>query len=252
VQTAVSKKAYDWVAAIGGDGTVSQVANGLLGTEIPLVVIPAGTANVLARTLGIPLQVKAACRLLRDVSAVCQIDGIQLADQTFFLHVGIGLESVTMQKTSAAQKNRWGVAAYLGTAVKEMFGWQPHHFKLTVDGQPHEVRASELVIANAGKIGLFDLEWQEAIDPYDGRLDLAIVRARSLADYARLIWAILRNQQRQSAHIQFYRIQNELRIDAERPLPFHGDGEILDVEIPVTAVVVPRVLRVMVPATERE
>jgi hypothetical protein len=59
VKTAVREKSYEWVAAIGGDGTVSQVANGLVGSKIPLGIIPGGTANVLARELGLPQEVGA-------------------------------------------------------------------------------------------------------------------------------------------------------------------------------------------------
>lgn len=249
VQTAVSENSYAWVAAIGGDGTVSQVANGLVRSDVPLAIIPAGTGNALAKTLNIPLETEAACQLLQaqDSAVVQQIDGIQLEKQTLFLHMGVGLESVTMEKTSSAQKNRWGALAYLATVVKEAFGWQPHQFRLTVDGDSYDIHASEVVIANASEIGVLGLEWEKTIAPDDGRLDIAVIQARSIIDYLQLFWALLRGKQAQARPIQFYQAYEAIRLDAKRPLPLHGDGEVLEADWPLTAVVAPNILNVIVP-----
>jgi diacylglycerol kinase family enzyme len=154
-----------------------------------------------------------------------------------------------MQETSSAQKNKWGPAAYLWTAIKEAFGWQPYHFNLHVDGQDYAIEASELVIANARKIGVFGLEWRDSIAPDDGRIDIAVVRARSLVDYTRLLITLGQGQQDQSAHIHFYTAKEEIRLEAEKKLPIHGDGEMLETDMPVTAVVVPKALTVITPSS---
>lgn len=250
VQTAVQQNNYQWVAAVGGDGTITQVADGLAEGEVPLAIIPAGTGNALAQTFNIPQETEAACQLLANFEKVRQVDAICIGEQYFFLQVGIGLEAATMASTSSAQKNRWGVLAYLVTAVKEAFGWQPYRFKLTIDGETHHVYASELVIANACEIGVFGLEWSETIAPDDGRVDIAVVRARSLADYARVITALVRRQQHKTRHIQFFTARQEVRLEAERPLPLHGDGEVIEEEMPLTAVVVPGALKIIVPEEE--
>ena len=253
VQTAVQQNNYRWVAAVGGDGTVSQVADGLIDDDIPLAIIPAGTGNVIAHTLGIPQDLKAACQLISsDAPAIRRIDGIKVGQQHFFLQLGIGLESVTMEKTSSAQKNRWGMAAYVWTLVKEAFGWQPHHFDLTIDGHTYPIQASELVIANSGRIGLWDLAWDQAISPSDGQVDVAVIRARSLTDYIGVLAALLSGQQQKSTHIQFFSAHNEVALDAKKPLPLHGDGEILNNGLPLTAVVVPGALQVIVPQQNSE
>ena len=250
VQNAVQEIDYAWVAAIGGDGTVTQVADGLVGLDTPLMIIPAGTGNALAQEFNIPQETEEACDILLQDYQTRAVDAICVGTQYFLLQLGIGLESLTMEKTPSAQKNRWGALAYLWNVLKEAFGWQPHQFTLTVDEQSHQINASELVIANARNIGVLGLEWDAAIEPDDGRIDIAVVRARSLGDYVRFAWALIRNQQRQSDHIQFFSAQHEIGVDAKRPLPIHGDGEILDLDLPftaITATVVPKALTLIVP-----
>ena len=248
VQTAVRDHDYDWVAAVGGDGTISQVADGLVGTDVPLLIIPAGTGNVLARTLELPEQLDAAASVVREPHTMRELDGIQLGEHYFFLQVGIGLESVTMEKTSSNQKNRWGLAAYLWTAVKEAFGWQPFHLTLTIDGTPHQLSVTELVIANASKIGVGSLEWDEQIYPDDGRIDIAVTSARSLGDYLQLITDLVRGTQRKSRKIQFFAATESIRLDAAESLPLHGDGEKLAQKLPLDMRVIPGALKVIVPA----
>lgn len=251
VKTAVTKTEYAWVAAIGGDGTISQVVNGLMHTDVPLVILPGGTGNVLAQELGIPTDIEAACALINGQSLIRHIDVIQVDDNYFVHQIGIGIESATMKSTSSEQKNRWGLAAYLWTAVKEAIGWRPYHFTLTVDGQKHSIRyGSELVLANAGKIGAFDLEWDEEIAPDDGRLDVIVIRARTVADYAQVVWALVTRQQRRSRQFTLYPAYREVQVTTERPLPIHGDGEIYEDISSFTAVLLPQALKVIVPQPE--
>lgn len=249
VKTALQAKDIAWVAAVGGDGTVSQVANGLVGTDIPLVIIPAGTGNALAQELNIPQDIEAACQLLTQSSTIRIIDAMRVKEQYFFLQLGIGIESITMKNTPSAQKNKFGSMAYLWTAIKEVFGWQPYQYTLTIDGKTDTLRASELVVANAATIGIFDLKWRDIILPDDGCLNIAVVRARSLRDYAHVLWALFRNQQNQSDHIQFFTSTQEIRLEMDQAVPIHGDGEILEETTPLTAVVVPKALQVIVPDT---
>ena len=249
VRTAVSQNSYSWVAAIGGDGTVSLVVDGLVGSELPLLIIPAGTGNVLAQELNIPQDPADACRLLKpDQGTIREIDLIQIENRYFMHQLGIGLESQTMASTSSEQKNRWGLAAYLVTAVKEAFGWQPYKLTLTVDDKTHHLRAAELAIANVGKIGAFGLSWDKTISPDDGRIDIVVLRARSLADYARAFWALITGQQHRSTHFNIFSAWHSLKLATERPLQVHGDGETLDDLLPFTAAVRPGMLPVIVPA----
>lgn len=249
VETAVRQTPYAWVAAIGGDGTVSEVVDGLVGADVPLAIIPAGTGNALAQELGIPREAAAACRqLLTGAAGVRRIDAIRVGDQFFVLQMGAGVEAVTLTRTGKAEKKRWGVLAYVWTAVKTAFGWQPYRFTLTIDGREHPLYATELIIANASRIGLLDLDWREGTAPDDGEIDVAVIRARSLADYARITWAFVRRRPHESRHVRYFTAREAIELAAERPLPLHGDGEPLEANWPLTAHVVPGALPVLVPS----
>lgn len=249
VKTAVSENNYQWVAAVGGDGTISLVADGLIGTDLPLAIIPAGTGNVLAEALGIPSDIESASELILSRPSTHQIDAIRVGKQYIFLKFGVGLESVTMKSTTSAQKNRWGKLAYIWNAVKEGFGWQPYQFTMTVDGESYYLKASELLAVNTPQIGVWGLDWGAEITPDDGRIDIAVLRARSLADYARIFWAIVRRKQYHSNDIQYFFAYENIKIESKRPFPLHGDGEILEQTTPTNAVVVPKALTVIVSNT---
>ncbi len=159
VRDALSEKEYDWVAAVGGDGTVSLVADGLIDFDVPLVVVPAGTGNALAQALDIPQNLEDAFQLINKDSRMRHLDALKIGDRVYLHQVGVGVESVTMENTSSDQKNRWGVLAYLWNALKEVVGLESYHFTLTLDGEKHELKAAELVVANVGIVGVLDLEW---------------------------------------------------------------------------------------------
>jgi membrane protein len=250
VRNAVRQRAYRWVAAVGGDGTVSEVANGLVGSDVPLAIIPAGTGNVLAQELGIPQETEAAARLLLSSPDRHEIDGIEIDQRLFFLMVGVGVESEIMKKTTSEQKNRWGNLAYIVNAVKEAFGWQPFRFSLTIEGRTYELEASEVVLANTSRIGLGELALNDDIKLDDGRIDVAVIRARSIADYFRVVWAVIRRRPRQSKNMRFFATHDRLHLAMKRPLPVQGDGEALGERSELTATVVPRAVTVLVPSPE--
>jgi YegS/Rv2252/BmrU family lipid kinase len=250
VKTAVREKSYEWVAAIGGDGTVSQVANGLVGSKIPLGIIPGGTANVLARELGLPQEVGAACELLAGAGSRRWIDALQVGERYFFQQVSVGLQAETMQETPSTEKNRWGMLAYLWHAGNEALGWKPDRFRLTVDGRRIELNASEVVIANTSHMGISDLKWREAISPDDGQVDIAAVSTQSPGSYVSAFWAMLRGSQETNDQFRFFRAKRSVQLEGRRSLPVQGDGEVLEKQLPLTVVVVPAAVQVIVPKHE--
>lgn len=252
VRQALDENEYGWVAAVGGDGTVSQVADAVAGTDLPFGIIPAGTGNALAQALGLPEDVAEAAALVAAAPAIRPIDAMRYNDRTYFLQVGAGLESMTMEETSSEEKNQWGILAYLKTAVQQATGWQPHQFTLTVDGKTETVEATEVAVANAADIGVFDLEWDEEITLDDGRLNVALIQARSFTDTLKALGAILLGRQRESAEMKIYAVSDEVTIESAEDLPIHGDGEVLDKAWPVRIEVVPEALRVIVGAGDWE
>jgi diacylglycerol kinase (ATP) len=243
----LSEHNYDWVAAAGGDGTVSMVAGCLVGSEHKLAIIPAGTGNVLAQDLGIPEDIGEACRLIQQNESTRRIDAMRVGDRHFFLQVGMGLEALTMEEAASSQKSRWGDLAYLWNALKEGAEWQPHPLVLTIDGDRYEVEASEVVLANAASIGVLGMNWGEAIAPDDGVIEVILLRAHGPADYMAILPSLLRGEEQDADQVTSYTARDSVRLEAEQTLPLHGDGEVLDGPWPLEAQVVPGALSVIVP-----
>ena len=234
------------IVAAGGDGTVSAVAKGLVRTQTPLGIIPLGTANVLARELGIPVELEGACQLLAGAHGVTSIDAMQVGEKYYFTQVGVGIDAMMIRDTKREDKRRFGRIAYIWTAMTRLLGFQPRRFRIAADDQQERRRASQIVIANSGILGQPPFRWGPEIEPDDGRLDVCIVRARTLLDYLSLAWHVVRGQQRQSPNVRYLGAQRRIVIETDRPLPVQADGEIIG-ETPVQVQVVPAAVRVIVP-----
>lgn len=247
VHSAVAR-GVDLVIASGGDGTISAVGNGLAHTDTPMGIIPAGTANVLAQELGIPVDPEGACRLLTGEHATTLLDAMQINDRYFFLHVGVGIESLMIRDTEQEAKRRFGSLAYTWTALRWLIGYQPRRFTVRVDNQQIRPRAAQVLVANGGTLGRPPFRWGPNITPDDGIINVCVVWSGTLRDYLRLAWYVLRGQQRRSRKVRYLPARDTVFINADHPLPVQGDGEILG-ETPVQVRVVPRVVRVVVPVS---
>lgn len=236
----------DMVVAAGGDGTVSDVVEGLVHTEVPLGIIPVGTANVLARELGIPLDVEGACALLAGAHTTTSIDAMQVGDKFFVLQIGVGIDSLMIRDTGREHKRRFGRAAYLWTAFTRLLGYQPRRFTIVVDGKRIRPRAAQVLIANGGVLGMAPFRWGSDIRPDDGRIDVCIVSARTVLDYIGVAWHMLLGQQKRDRRVRYLSGMRSIAISADHPLPVQADGEIIG-ETPVRVQVVPDAVRVIVP-----
>ena len=239
----------DLVIAAGGDGTVSDVADALVHTDVPLGIIPVGTANVLARELGIPLALDAACALLAGEHTTTSLDGMQVGEQFFMLQIGIGIDSLMIRDTEREHKRRFGRAAYLWTAFTRLIGYQPLRFTIVADGVRTRPRALQVLIANGGVLGMAPFRWGPDIRPDDGQIDVCIVNARTAVDYIGLVWHMLRSQQKRDRNVRYLSAKRSVVVNADLALPVQADGEIIG-ETPVQVRVVPSAVRVIVPAQQ--
>lgn len=234
------------VVAVGGDGTVSEVAGALAGGEVPLGIIPAGTANVLARELGIPVDVDAAAALLAGEHRVAQIDGMEVDGRIYVLQIGIGIESIMIRDTPREAKRRFGRLAYLWTAFSRMLGFSGRRFTVVADGERTRPRAVQVLIANGGTLGLQPLRWGPGISPQDGVANVVIVSSRTGLDYLKIVWAALLGRHRQSPNLRYLTASRSIAISSDQPLPVQADGEIIG-NTPVQVRVAPGAVRVVVP-----
>src|SRR5215510_13353887 len=156
---AAVERGYSVVAAAGGDGTVSDVAEGLIGSKTPLGIIPVGTANVFAHELGLPLNLDGACELLARGHATTSVDAMRVGEKFFVLQIGIGIDALMIRDTERQHKRRFGRAAYLWTAFTRLIGYQPLRFTISVDGKRSRPHASQVLIANGGVLGVPPFRW---------------------------------------------------------------------------------------------
>jgi YegS/Rv2252/BmrU family lipid kinase len=239
------ERGFDIVVAAGGDGTVSGVAGGLVRTGVPLGIIPVGTGNALARDLGIPLDLEEALSLLTGEHTTMDIDAMQVGDQFFVLNAGIGISALAVRSTKRAHKRHFGRIAYIWAGLKEFFGFQPRCFTIMVDGERHQMRASEVMVLNSAGLGNPYVCWGPQIRLDDGRLDVRIVRAKTALDYLGLAWSMLLGQRKGHSHLRSLSAERSVTVNANRPLPVQADGDLIS-RTPVQIQVVPRAVRVIV------
>jgi diacylglycerol kinase (ATP) len=180
------------VIAYGGDGTVREVAAGLIGTGVALGILPGGTVNLLARALGLPAAPLAAASLLASL-APRRID-VGLAGATpFLMMVSAGLDGAALAALDAGFKGRFGRAAILAQALREWWRYPYPQLAVTADGRA--LAATFAAVANIPLYGgPFRLVPQAR--PDDGRLDLLVFRGGRAAT-ARFAWDLLR-----AAHVR--------------------------------------------------
>lgn len=242
----------DLVIAAGGDGTVGAVADGLVGSEARLGIVPMGTANVLARELGIPVDLDGALGLLAGPFATAELDALKVEGRHYFTQVGVGIDALMIRDTPREQKRRFGRLAYIWTGLARLIGFQPRRFRLEIDGRAVRTRASQVLVANCGTLGQAPFRWGSDIRPNDGRADVCIVRAKSALDYLSLSWRVLTGRHRADRNVHYQVAARAITIDVERhPLPVQADGEIIG-QTPLTVEVVPSAVRVVVPEQARE
>jgi len=243
------REGFNTVWAAGGDGTVSGVANGLVNSRVPLGIIPIGSGNALARELGIPIDINAASELLLNDHRTRQLDVLQVGDDYFVLSVSVGISSLTMVKTARSQKRRFGRLAYILNGMQILLSSSFWPFQVLLDGQPTQIRASELIVANAGIIGVRPIRWGSQVVPDDGKVDLCYARVGSLTGIIALVDGILFNRQEQVEEVACKVARNIIEIRSRQRLPVQGDGEPIGYT-PVKISVIPGSLSVIVPVPE--
>jgi YegS/Rv2252/BmrU family lipid kinase len=187
-EEAVSQGA-DLVVAFGGDGTMLQVAEGLINTGVPLGVIPGGTANVFASELEIPNdKMEAISFLLNKEANIRKIDVGCVGEKHFLLRLGIGLEAAMTVMTDREEKDKYGFWAYLWTALRVGSRMKQAHYHMVIDGKRKRVKGVTCVICNSGNLGLPRVKLLPDIDVSDGKLDVVVVREASLWTAASLIY----------------------------------------------------------------
>lgn len=230
---------YDVMIAAGGDGTIVEVMNGLLSVKstLPLLPVPLGTANGLARALKLPLTTRGALEAAL-AGGVARLDVAYVANRNhhFLLFAGAGYDAKVIGAADREQKDKFGFMAYIYAALKLLKKQRNQFLTLELDGKKLTVFAHSVILFNASAFEIAGIPVGPKANPRDGRLELVILRDPSVWGTLRELWNVLTH--RLSAKPPQFLAAAKVRIEAQRPLPFQTDGDVLGetpVEIEVKA-----------------
>ena len=162
---------YERVIAVGGDGTVNEVAKALIGTPVALGILPCGSGNGLARFLKIPLRVEDAIEL-QNIGQPISIDYGTINNEPFFCTCGVGFDAHIGNRF--AQSANRGFLTYIKETFDAYFHYKPKKYSIKIDGEKIKTRAFLVTVANAGQYGN-DAYIAPQADIRDGKLDLCIM-----------------------------------------------------------------------------
>ncbi len=243
---------YDMAVAVGGDGTIGEVATGLALTDCALGVLPVGTGNVWAHMLRLPIwspmnrsSLLDAARVLVTGETRC-IDLGRANERYFVLWSGIGFDAQVARDVEPHRDVRrsLGNLAYVVAAVAEAIVMRGTRVTITIDERTMRMRAVLILVSNAQ---LYGPSWQVLPEARldDGLLDVCILKGGNTLDLVRHLVMILTGHHVNDPRIEIYRA-TEVRVRADKPLPLHLDGDPVGYT-PVTIRVVPKALKVIVP-----
>ena len=236
---------YDAVFTLGGDGTAVEVIDALAGTGTPVGVLPGGTGNLIARTLGIPIRLdRAVAALARGDRARIDLGQIE-GGRRFAFSAGIGIDARMIEGAPARLKRRLGVLAYVLSAARAVLRREDFVVRATVDGVVHERRASAVMVVNFGAVLNDLIRLGPGIRSDDGVLDLCVFSPETFRDSVRVLWRLMRKDFRTDACV-LYVPGRRFRLETIPPRNAQADGEIIG-RTPLDITVAPLAALMLIP-----
>lgn len=245
------------IAVAGGDGTLSETVNGLACVDADaarLLIVPMGTGNDFARTFELPRNDPEAALALLDQGTERRVDLVRVAGgkhagPRYLVNAATGgFSELVHQHLDPVLKQQWGPLAYLRAAAEAAPELRNYDVHLTLDDEPRRVSCCALVVAN-GRFAGGGVELAPAADPQDHALDVLAVTAETFLRRIRVASQFAIGTQLQAPDVVFRRART-LRIEAEPPMVFSSDGDLIG-PTPLRFEVVPGALRVIVPQPQR-
>lgn len=214
---------FDAVVAVGGDGTVNEVASGLRDTKTALGIIPIGSGNGLARHLGVPLRVPNAIDMINHSEAISCDYGL-VNDQPFFATCGSGFDAFISEEFQKAGKR--GLKTYIEQIFKTIFTYKPEHNRVLVGSEEEEVFNGEaflITIANCNQWGNAAMIAPKA-SVQDGKMDITIVTPFPLILAPGLALKLFTKTVDKGMYVNVINAK-EATLIRENDNPFHLDGD---------------------------
>jgi diacylglycerol kinase (ATP) len=233
----------DRVVAVGGDGTVKMIAEIVKETSLPMGILPAGSANGMAKELKIPLEIKEALQVITD-GEIKKLDVIRINDEEICIHLSdLGLNALLVRYFEhSASRGMWGY----GKAVARVL-WEKQTMHVTIKTDDTEVKrkAYMVVIANAQTYGTGAIINPEgSVD--DGKFEIIVVRKLNILE---LLKMLITHKPFDSSCIEVFSTKN-VEMSTRRKSYFQVDGEYMGKKTTVKACILPRIVNVMLPVNK--
>jgi len=232
---------FEIVVAVGGDGTVNEVASAIVGTDTILGIIPFGSGNGLARFLDIPMDAQKAIKNL-GAGHVEIIDSAQLNDQPFFNMAGIGFDAHISEVFSHGVKR--GFFSYIKSSILEIANYKSQTYQLDIDGAAYTREAFMLSFANSSQYGN-DAHISPNASVQDGLLDVCVIKRFPLWRFPEMGIRMLTKTAEGTKYVEIIRGKH-IRVKREHPGPVHLDGEPQIAGTDTEIKIVPNSLKVIV------
>lgn len=233
----------DLVIIGGGDGTLNAAADALVETQLPLGILPLGTANDLARTLGIPDSLPEACKIIAQ-GQLRRIDLGWVNGKHFFNVASMGLSVQITERLTKETKRRWGVFAYAITALQALWKARPFRAEIRIEGESIRVKTVQIAVGNGRYYGGgMAVAHDATID--DRRLDLYSLELKHWWQIIALLPAMRGGRHTAFPGVRALRGQ-KIQVYTSKPRPINTDGEITTYT-PADFRVIPQALAVLVP-----
>ena len=236
-----ARMGFDAVVAVGGDGTVNEVARGLKDTKTAMGILPMGSGNGFARHLNIPMRVNKALEMINHSEPI-SVDYGLANGKVFVSTCGTGFDALIANQFAGSNKR--GFATYLQDVIKDIFSYTPQNYHLIGDGFDVTHKAFLITFANANQWGN-DAMIAPKASIQDGKMDIMMMSSHALLGSAGLALRLFAGSIDDSHFMNTIRAK-EVTLEREEPAPFHLDGDPVVMEKDIHIKIVPDGLRVLV------
>lgn len=230
------------VVAVGGDGTVNEVARGLTHSQTALGIIPCGSGNGLARHLMLPINIKGALEIINQ-GEIHDLDYGIINGHEFFCTCGMGFDAFISQKFATAGKR--GPMTYIENVLKEGLKYKPETYELTLDGNEEESHKAFLIsVANASQYGN-DAYIAPQASMSDGYLDVVIMEPFDILEAPQVGIDLMNKTLNKSSKIKCFKAK-DIQIKRKTPGAIHFDGDPIEASADLHIILQQQGIRVVV------
>jgi len=235
------------IVAVGGDGTINEVASCLINSDSLLGIIPLGSGNGLARHLGIPLTISKAIKLINDVNYKL-IDTATINDKAFISIAGVGFDALIAKKFATSKKR--GFTGYIHYVANSFIKYKPKIYKLKINDRIFKTKALFISFANSNQFG-YNTQIAPNAKLDDGKLDVCVVQKPNLFKMPLIANLVFLKKIDKSQHVDIIPT-DKVTVEREKGKYVNIDGEAVKMSKKLEVKVVPLSLKIIIPKDGKE